>query len=392
VITARQIDEVILDQINAALARNEATSPPAAPPLGLAPGPVQAAAVAAPVAVQASPVLVTPASAPAAPDWDALQSPADVLRFLQDRMQQSRPDVLIEHDAVRMTQQLGRGGFGAVYACDYHGTPHAVKRICIDQLMASGSLAPVIARMTLAEITAMLRLRHRRLVQLAALCFVAEGTLVYEPDTGTPQELDYHEIWMLMPLADGGSLRPAMGRLRGNPVLCMRLLSHVAEAVVFMHGQGSAHLDIKPDNVLLDDSMQSAVLADLGLVQQMRYTLGSALPSVARGCGTPGYGAPEQMTATGDVALKLTADVFAFGITALELLTGMPVTKINLASITGTIAAVLARLPPAVQSLGPLLVRCVSKDPAARPSMNDVYRELCAASSAPVAAAAAAAR
>jgi hypothetical protein len=55
---------------------------------------------------------------------------------------------------------------------------------------------------------------------------------VYEHDADSPQPLDYHEIWMLLPLADGGSLRPAMSRLRGNPVLCMRLLSHVAEAVL----------------------------------------------------------------------------------------------------------------------------------------------------------------
>jgi serine/threonine protein kinase len=257
--------------------------------------------------------------------------------------------------------------------------------------MMSGLGAPDIARMALAEITAMLRLRHRRVVQLAALCFVADGASVYEHDAEAPQELDFHEIWMLMPLADGGSLRPAMGQLRGNPVLCMRLLGHVAEAVVFMHEQGSAHLDIKPDNVLLDDTMQSAVLADLGLVQQVRYTLGSALPSVACGFGTPGYAAPEQMAVTGDVVLKPSADLFAFGVTALELLTGMPATKISFAATTGAIATVVTRLPVAAQTLDPLLARCVSKDPAARPAMSDVYQALCVASGAPVAAAGAAA-
>jgi serine/threonine protein kinase len=254
-----------------------------------------------------------------------------------------------------------------------------VKRIAIEQLMAGGMPASMIARMALAEITAMLRLRHRRLVQLAALCFVAEGTLVREPDADVPQALDYHEIWMLMPLADGGSLRSVMGRLRGNPMLCMRLLSHVAEAVVFMHGQGSAHLDIKPDNVLLDAALQSAVLADLGLVQHVRYTRGSALPSVARGFGTPGYAPPEQMATTGELVLKPSAYVFAFGVTVLELLTGMPGPKISLAATTGSIATVVTRLPAAAQSLGPLLARCTNVDPSARPSMSDVYRALSAA-------------
>jgi serine/threonine protein kinase len=298
--------------------------------------------------------------------------------------------MLLAPHSVRMTQRLGGGGFGSVCSCVYHGTPHAVKRIAIEQLMDSGRPASMIARMVLDEITAMLRLRHRRLVQLAALCFVAEGVPVLEPDAEAPQELDFHEIWMLMPLADGGSLRPAMGQLRGNPVLCMRLLSHVAEAVVFMHEQGSAHLDIKPDNVLLDDTMQSAVLADLGLVQQARYTLGSVLPSGARGFGTPGYAAPEQMATTGDVVLKPSADLFAFGVMALELLTGMQATKISFAAKTSAIATVVTRLPVAAQSLGPLLAWCVNVDPDARPSMSDVYRALCVASGAPVPGAAAA--
>jgi serine/threonine protein kinase len=355
----------LLDQIDARLVRNTAT-------------------VARSLPGAASPVPV---------HWNALQSPADVHRFLYDRIQLSRPDVLVVPGVVRMTNELGKGGFGSVYACDYHGTPHAVKRIAIEQLMAGGMPASIIARMALDEITAMLRLRHRRLVQLAALCFVAEGAPVLEPDAEAPQQLDYHEIWMLMPLADGGSLRPAMNRLRGNPVLCMRLLSHVAEAVVFMHEQGSAHLDIKPDNVLLDDATdpRSAVLADLGLVQQVRYTLGSALPSVARGFGTPGYAPPEQMAVTGDVALKPSADVFAFGVTVLELLTGMPAPKISVRATTGAIATVVTRLPAAAHLLGPLLACCVNVDPAARPSMSDVYRTLCVASGAPVAAAAAAA-
>jgi hypothetical protein len=338
---------------------------------------VAAAAAAGPAGEPAAQVDLLSAS-PLTLDWDALVSPADVLRVVQSCIGQSQPDVLIASDLVRVVQRLGSGSFGSVWACDYLGTPHAVKRIAIEQLLASGLQAPMIVRMVLAEVSAMLRLRHRRLVQLAALSFVAEGTLVLEPDADAPQPLDYHEIWMLMPLADGGSLRPAMGRLRSDPILCLRLLCHVAEAVVFMHEQGSAHLDIKPDNVLLDDTTQSAVLADLGLVQQVRYTLGSALPSVARGFGTPGYAPPEQMAATGDVALKPSADLFAFGVTALELLTGVPATKISLAAITGAVAPVVTRLPVAAQSLGPLLARCVSKDPTARPVMRDVFKRLCA--------------
>jgi serine/threonine protein kinase len=107
---------------------------------------------------------------------------------------------------------------------------------------------------------------------------------------------------------------------------------------------------------------------------------------VARGFGTPDYAPPEQMAPTGEVALKPSADLFAFGVTALELLTGMSATKISFAAKTGVIATVMTRLPVAAQSLGPLLAWCVHVDPAARPSMSDVYQALCAAVGAPVAA------
>jgi hypothetical protein len=56
---------------------------------------------------------------------------------------------------------------------------------------------------------------------------------------------------------------------------------------------------------------------------RLRYTLGSVLPSVARGFGTPGYSPPEPMATTGDVVLQPSTDLSAFGVTALQLLTGM---------------------------------------------------------------------
>jgi hypothetical protein len=91
------------------------------------------------------------------------------------------------------------------------------------------------------------------------------------------------------------------------------------------------------------------------------------------------------MATTGHVALKPSADVFAFGVTALELLTGMPAAKISLAAKTNAIATVVTRLPAAAQALGPLLAWCVNMAPDARPSMIDLHRALYAASGAVVA-------
>jgi hypothetical protein len=53
-----------------------------------------------------------------------MQSPAEVLRFLHDRIQQSRSDMLVVPSAMRMTHRLGGGAFGSVCSCHYRGTPH----------------------------------------------------------------------------------------------------------------------------------------------------------------------------------------------------------------------------------------------------------------------------
>jgi serine/threonine protein kinase len=250
------------------------------------------------------------------PDFSQLRVASDLLRHLGGCIRQRYPHLEVPHKLVvlRAAGEIAHGAFGSVHRCLYGGTPHVIKRIDLGALLAMGIPAPRLAEMVFSEVTSMVRLQHRHLLGLPAICLVPVDA-VCETEVGKSAPLDDCEIWLVLPEADGGSLRSQYLRIGPNKPLVLRLLRQVAEALVFMHAKGTAHLDLKPDNILLDDATfpRNALLADLGLAQQAGYRTGSVLPFVARGYGTPFY-APRPSRST-----PVSAPRFASGPTCFPL-------------------------------------------------------------------------
>jgi serine/threonine protein kinase len=188
-------------------------------------------------------------------------------------------------------------------------------------------------------------------------------------------------LWYTMPYIEGESLRAAIERKRKFSARdVMRILHDVTDALSFAHARGVIHRDIKPANVLTQGS--HALVTDFGVAK----ALSAAMPiggvtSAGIAIGTPAYMAPEQLA--GDATADHRMDIYAVGLLAYELVTGMsPFTG---PSPRETLAAQLTRVPQALheisaelpRSLSDLIMRCLAKDPSARPQTADaILQEL----------------
>src|SRR5439155_10638617 len=135
--------------------------------------------------------------------------------------------------------------------------------------------------------------------------------------------------FFVMPFVEGESLRLRLARGPLSVREAVSVLKDVARALVYAHGRGIIHRDIKPDNILLSGG--SATVTDFGVAkaisasregQQPAPDKSGTITHIGTSIGTPAYMAPEQ--AAGDPSTDHRADLYALGIVGYEMLTGSP--------------------------------------------------------------------
>jgi eukaryotic-like serine/threonine-protein kinase len=162
----------------------------------------------------------------------------------------------------------------------------------------------------------------------------------------------------------GGSLdRRARGH-GTDPHAHAHLVETVARAVHHAHQRGILHRDLKPGNILLDQSGQPHA-AGFGLAKRFDRVADTTRSSGV--VGTPCYIAPEQ--ARHGRAVTAAADVYGLGSILYELLTGEPPFKAETAPIT--LLQMMndpprrpSRLNPRVSAgLEAISLKCLEKEP-----------------------------
>jgi hypothetical protein len=178
--------------------------------------------------------------------------------------------------------------------------------------------------------------------------------------------LDGRPPWVATAFVPGPPLDRAVAQHGPLPEAALwRLLAGLAEALRDIHGCGLVHRDLKPGNVLL--AADGPRVIDFGISRALD---GTAMTSAGAVFGTPAFMAPEQAQG---LDAGPASDVFALGGVLAYAATGAPPFG------AGSAPAVLYRVvhgAPSVGGVPPLLrgvvARCLAKDPAARPSLDDL--------------------
>ena len=247
-------------------------------------------------------------------------------------------------------RELGRGGMGIVLLA---------RDVALDRLVAIKLLPP--------DLAATPELRDRFLREARTAAGLSHPNIV--PIHIVEEHGDF--VFFVMGYVDGETLRQRVERAGPiSPRYGMKLLQEVAWALAYAHQRGIVHRDIKPDNIMIEQATDRALVTDFGIAQvgpAQRESTGAVI-------GTARYMSPEQ--ACGD-PVDARSDLYSLGATLFYALTGRA--PFQTANVPALLAQQVARPAPAVRSLraeiparlADAIDRCLAKAPEDRIQRGD---------------------
>ncbi|MEU5411440.1 protein kinase domain-containing protein [Streptomyces clavifer] len=155
-----------------------------------------------------------------------------------------------------------------------------------------------------------------------------------------------------------------------SPAELRRLTAGLAEALRDIHRAGVIHRDLKPSNVLLPDSGPKVI--DFGISRPYDSDLRTETGKLI---GSPPYMAPEQFQRPREVGPA--ADVFALGAVLVHAATGRgPFDSDSPYIVAYQVVHDEADLTGVPGDLAGLVGRCLAKDPAERPTPDEIMAAL----------------
>lgn len=261
----------------------------------------------------------------------------------------------------RVESLVGSGGMGAVFRAwdERLGRTVAVKVLTLHH--ADPAREAEFRAMFHAEARAAASLRH--------------ANVVTAHDFGSDRELGMDYLVMeLLPGQDlGVRLAAAAGPLPTAEAL--EILREAGMGIAAGHRAGIIHRDVKPRNIFLvadPDGGWEVKLLDFGIAQAAGAAAAAAAGSDATlvhapGPHTPRYAAPEQIRGG---SVTPASDVFALGLTALEMLAGRHPAQVHAATDPAAAARALHDLrgihPHLPRGVDAVLTRAVHPDPGHR--------------------------
>ena len=243
---------------------------------------------------------------------------------------------------------LGEGGFGAVYSAQHLllDRPQAIK-----MLLTRYVRNPKFRERFLREAQTLATLDHPHIVHI-------DDFIIEEREA---------QAYLVMPLVSGGTLRNVLQkRVQQLPLeQVTRYLEQISMALDYAHQHDIAHLDLKPQNLLIHANGR-LLLSDFGLahlIKQEELEGGSSLLY-----GTPHYKSPEHWRGKPEKC----SDIYALGLILYEMLAGQRPFKgttpeaIMLQHITEQPPLIRPLRPELPEQLESVLQKALAKEPSQR--------------------------
>jgi serine/threonine protein kinase len=260
----------------------------------------------------------------------------------------------------RILRQLGEGGMGTVYLAE----DSAGKQVALKVPSPSFLLEPTYVRRLYREALAAAQIDHPNIARILDV------------------QQDGQKFYLVMTYIEGQTLAEALDDGEEFSIEeSLALVRSVARTVQVAHNAGIIHRDLKPANIMLREQGEPIVM-DFGMARRFDGAETLLTPAGAI-VGTPGYMAPEQITAAAD-QIGPGCDIYALGVLLYELLTDSQPFSGNLATLLGSIVADPPTPPrthnpnldPAIEAL---CLKALEKDPARRYLSADQFAEAIAA-------------
>jgi len=273
--------------------------------------------------------------------------PSDALVDLDRRITQGDPSLAPESTVAvpgyELAEVIGEGAFGAVY----RGVQPSVGR----------EVAVKVVRPELAD--------DPRFVQR----FEAEAQLVARIEH--PHVVPLYDFWrrpggafLVFRLLRGGSLADRLSEGPLDVAEAGRLIEEIGGALSAAHALGVVHRDVKPANILFDETANS-YLADFGIAEVGEREVDEL---DLRSAGSPLYASPEQVR---DATATPASDQYALGVVVWEALCGRPpFSGTTVTEVTRTkLLDAVPPLDPEVEGadvIGPILAKATAPHPEDR--------------------------
>jgi len=221
-----------------------------------------------------------------------------VFKFTSDNLVGTKVDgrYLIE-------RELPHGGMGQVYVARHLELPG--KLVVIKILIPTSANDPDALKRFKREVAALTLIDHPNVVSVLGADELPDG-----------------KPYIVMQYIDGLTLRSEISRERMDVKRAASLIKQIGAAVSHAHDKGVLHLDLKPENImlqLLSDGTEVVKIVDFGIAK-IKNSVGATSTLNTVPIGTVAYMSPEQ-SQRGE-RLTAASDVYSMAVVACEMITG----------------------------------------------------------------------